>query len=434
MAHDVFISYSHRDKAVAHAICAKLEAAGMRCWYAPRNIAPGETWAGAIPKAIEEARIFVIVFTDRYNSSPQVVREVNLAVSSGLTIIPFRLTRSEPEGDMGYYLGAVHWLDAVDESQKKAIEKLARRCRAVLNGEPLPEEEPGTGKAGKPGRGWLFAGLGIAVAALAALALILIPRLNPPAEPTAETAAPAEAPAEEITPLFGNEISNFPDLNAKYGDVVTFGHYWLNNDREKDGESAPEPLTWRVMEKGGDSLLLMSDQIIDTHVYSDVEEDVTWETSAIRKWLNSEFLASAFTPAELACLEVSEVKAEASSGFPETPQGSDTKDRAWLMSVKEASRYQLDEQKRQPKATARVKKLFGISWLSDNYKTFFWLRTMGRSNREATYVAAPNPHIMSDGDSAYFYEFGVVPMIRVNKYSVITASGMVGKDGQEQGK
>ena len=31
MAHDVFISYSKKDKAVADAICARLEQDGVRC-------------------------------------------------------------------------------------------------------------------------------------------------------------------------------------------------------------------------------------------------------------------------------------------------------------------------------------------------------------------------------------------------------------------
>ena len=44
MAHDVFISYSHKDKAVADAIVARLEQDNCRCWYAPRDIAPGADW------------------------------------------------------------------------------------------------------------------------------------------------------------------------------------------------------------------------------------------------------------------------------------------------------------------------------------------------------------------------------------------------------
>ncbi len=37
MAHDVFISYSSKDKPIADAVCANIEAAGIRCWVAPRT-------------------------------------------------------------------------------------------------------------------------------------------------------------------------------------------------------------------------------------------------------------------------------------------------------------------------------------------------------------------------------------------------------------
>jgi len=38
MAYDVFISYGHEDKIVADAACARLEACGIRCWIAPRDV------------------------------------------------------------------------------------------------------------------------------------------------------------------------------------------------------------------------------------------------------------------------------------------------------------------------------------------------------------------------------------------------------------
>ncbi|MFP4660789.1 MAG: TIR domain-containing protein [Halanaerobiales bacterium] len=38
MAHDVFISYSTRDKHVADAVCNALEYNKIRCWIAPRDI------------------------------------------------------------------------------------------------------------------------------------------------------------------------------------------------------------------------------------------------------------------------------------------------------------------------------------------------------------------------------------------------------------
>jgi len=45
MSHDIFISYSSKDKPIADGICASLETAGIRCWIAPRDIAAGTALA-----------------------------------------------------------------------------------------------------------------------------------------------------------------------------------------------------------------------------------------------------------------------------------------------------------------------------------------------------------------------------------------------------
>ena len=114
MAHDIFISYSHHDKPTADAIVAKFESEGLRCWYAPRDIAPGEDWAAAIIDGIKDSKVFVVVFTSYSNGSQQVLREIGLAVTKGMPIIPFKITNTEPSKGMQYYLSTVHWLDAVD--------------------------------------------------------------------------------------------------------------------------------------------------------------------------------------------------------------------------------------------------------------------------------------------------------------------------------
>jgi len=41
IAHDVFVSYASDDKPTADAVCASLEARGIRAWIAPRDILPG---------------------------------------------------------------------------------------------------------------------------------------------------------------------------------------------------------------------------------------------------------------------------------------------------------------------------------------------------------------------------------------------------------
>ena len=138
MAHEVFISYSHKDKTTADAICNHLEARGMRCWYAPRDITPGVEWGNAILQGIEDAKIMVLVFTRDANLSQQVLREVNNAVNAGLSIIPFRLTEEEPVAGMRYYLSTVHWMDAMNEELEQAIAALGDLCQAVLEKKPVP--------------------------------------------------------------------------------------------------------------------------------------------------------------------------------------------------------------------------------------------------------------------------------------------------------
>ena len=70
MPHDVFISYSSKDKVYADAVCARLESEGIRCWIAPRDILPGMHWGGAIVEAIESARLMVLLFSSHANASP----------------------------------------------------------------------------------------------------------------------------------------------------------------------------------------------------------------------------------------------------------------------------------------------------------------------------------------------------------------------------
>src|SRR5947209_5879057 len=88
---DAFVSYSSKDKAVADAAVATLEARGVRCWIAPRDIVAGKEWSEAIIDGIEQARMLVLIFSAHANSSQQVIREVERAVHRGIPILPFRI-------------------------------------------------------------------------------------------------------------------------------------------------------------------------------------------------------------------------------------------------------------------------------------------------------------------------------------------------------
>jgi hypothetical protein len=56
MGHVVFISHSSKDKAAADAVCAALEADGVRCWVATSGTKPGEEVIEANPMKIHADR------------------------------------------------------------------------------------------------------------------------------------------------------------------------------------------------------------------------------------------------------------------------------------------------------------------------------------------------------------------------------------------
>ncbi len=141
--HDVFISYSSEgnDKLIADAVCAKLEEQKIKCWIAPRDVIPGRHYGGAIVEAITDSRIFVLVFSNHANRSPQVLIEVERAVSKGVPVIPFRIEDVTPSKDMEYFLSATHWLEAITPPIEKHIQRLAVTIRTFLGLQDLPDDD-----------------------------------------------------------------------------------------------------------------------------------------------------------------------------------------------------------------------------------------------------------------------------------------------------
>lgn len=132
MAHDVFISHPSSDKATADTVCAILESSGLRCWVAPRDIRPGETWAGSIFKAVCDSRSMVIILSKHANTSKHVMREVELAVKNDVVIVPFRTEDVEPAADLAYFLSSTHWLDAITPPLEARIKDLAGCIQGLL--------------------------------------------------------------------------------------------------------------------------------------------------------------------------------------------------------------------------------------------------------------------------------------------------------------
>ncbi len=122
---------------------------------------------------------------------------------------------------------------------------------------------------------------------------------------------------------------------ANAGDVVTLGTYEQDND-EANGK---EPLEWRVLAKDEEKMLLITDKVIDCVPFNDeMEDEVTWEDSSIRKWLDEEFITVAFSENEAArILETSNENAENRDYGISAKEN--TTDRVFLLSIKETTEY-----------------------------------------------------------------------------------------------
>ncbi len=130
---DVFISYSHEDKAAADAVCAKLEEYEMRCWIAPRDVVPGAEWAGSIIHAINNTRVMVLVFSSSANNSHQIRKEVERAANKGIFIVPLRIEDVAPTESLEYFMSNVHWLDALTPPFDKHLISLAGTVKMLLH-------------------------------------------------------------------------------------------------------------------------------------------------------------------------------------------------------------------------------------------------------------------------------------------------------------
>ena len=168
MKYDVFISYSSHDQKIVEGLCAYLEQHKIRCFVAYRDIPRGVVWASAIVDALDESRMMLVVFSEHFNNSDQVDREIELASEDKKPILTFRISDETFKGAKKYYLKNLNWIDAFPDPQAvfgDVAVNVARLLDIRLNinvgaleekkvvvpeptPDPVPEIEPTTYKVG----------------------------------------------------------------------------------------------------------------------------------------------------------------------------------------------------------------------------------------------------------------------------------------------
>ncbi len=130
----VFISYSSKDKEQAEWVKNTLEYNGIQCWMAPYSIPLGSSYATEIENAIKNCTAFVLVLSERAQSSKWVSKEVDRAINFNKRVLPFALDNAPLEDDFSFYLSNVQRYDATtDKLTLTAIQTMIEAIREEFN-------------------------------------------------------------------------------------------------------------------------------------------------------------------------------------------------------------------------------------------------------------------------------------------------------------
>src|SRR5271163_3226797 len=190
----VFISYASADAAIAQKVCAALEAAGILCWIAPRDVVPGTLYADGIVGALDESKILVLILSKDAVASAHVGRELERATSKRHPIIALRLDTAPLNRAFEYFLNQSQWIEpgtrGVDTAIARLVEAVGRHLApGAATTEHTPQAPAAAGKAPTARRIWVVAGACVVLALVAAFFAVEKGWLSKPLAATHETAA-----------------------------------------------------------------------------------------------------------------------------------------------------------------------------------------------------------------------------------------------------
>ena len=114
-----------------------------------------------------------------------------------------------------------------------------------------------------------------------------------------------------------NGGGNNPYSSATIGDIIQLGG-----------------LDWLVINVHDNKALILSDKILEDRIYHSSREEITWEQSTLRQYLNGAFYENTFTATEKEFIIETTLKTE---------ESNDTNDKVFLLSIDEINTYMGDE-------------------------------------------------------------------------------------------
>lgn len=234
-----------------------------------------------------------------------------------------------------------------------------------------------------------------------------------------------------------------------------------------------EPIKWRVLNRNGNDAFLLADVALDDQKYNTNYEDVTWETSGIRSWLNGygasvnqprtdyskkNFINSAFTSTQRSAIKTISVVND-NNIYYGTAGGKNTSDKVFLLSESEVYNTDIaagygfindynveyatyDEAKRSrcstyASAMGTCRSYYTTTgYTKYNGNVWWWLRSPGYDNSSAA-IVVDNGYVSGFcSDNVSYNSVGVRPALHLNLAStnLYSYAGTVCSDAMKNGE
>ena len=229
-----------------------------------------------------------------------------------------------------------------------------------------------------------------------------------------------------------------------------------------------EPIKWRVLNRNGNDTLLLADVVLDYQEYNtNYYEDVTWESSSMRSWLNGygasinqpktdysrkNFINSAFTSTQRSAIKTTNVVNNNNINYG-TTGGKNTSDKVFLLSesevyytdtaagygfIKDDNTY--DEARRSRCSTYAYAMGIWRSYATDAENTKYngnicwWLRSPSASSIASG--VNNDGRVYREGDGVTYDDDGVRPALHLNLSSsnLYSYAGTVCSDAMKNGE
>ncbi len=208
---------------------------------------------------------------------------------------------------------------------------------------------------------------------------------------------------------------NFKLQNSKVGDYVKFGLYEQDNI-----SNSREEIEWLVLEKNDYNILLLSRYILDCQQFNNGGGHARWEDSTVREWLNNSFFNNAFNRFEKNLISESDISADENPYYDYNENSlyengiifNDTKDRIFLLSIKEVKKYFSSNSKRLCKPTEYAKT--NSVKIDEIGNCCWWLRTNGVNVSSAARVDYLGTVEKKDYGGTGYNTYGVRPALRID--------------------